>query len=151
MLLAAGGGLEDVLPATPGEAATTTGPTITTPPGPAADASAPPPSPEGARPDPHLTPGSALAAGSAEICVPGYASSTRSGHPVSAAQRSRIFASYGVQVTLLEALPRVVPVEDEEVSKELARTFSRRGMTIKTGVKVASVKPGGPGAIVDLG
>ncbi|MGH7343495.1 MAG: FAD-dependent oxidoreductase, partial [Candidatus Rokuibacteriota bacterium] len=45
----------------------------------------------------------------------------------------------------------VVPVEDEEVSKELARTFTRRGITIKTGVKVASVKPGGPGAIVDLG
>jgi dihydrolipoamide dehydrogenase len=62
-----------------------------------------------------------------------------------------VFASYGVQVTILEALPRVVPVEDEEVSKELARTFARRGITIKTGVKVASVKPGGAGAVVDLG
>jgi dihydrolipoamide dehydrogenase len=62
-----------------------------------------------------------------------------------------VFASYGVQVTILEALPRVVPVEDEEVSKELARTFTRRGITIKTGVKVASVKPGGAGVIVDLG
>jgi dihydrolipoamide dehydrogenase len=62
-----------------------------------------------------------------------------------------IYASYGVQVTLLEALPRVVPVEDEDVSKELARTFARRGITVKTGVKVAAVKPGGPGVIVDLG
>jgi dihydrolipoamide dehydrogenase len=62
-----------------------------------------------------------------------------------------VFASYGVQVTVLEALPRVVPVEDEEVSKELARTFTRRGITIKTGAKVASVKPGGAGVIVDLG
>jgi len=62
-----------------------------------------------------------------------------------------VFASYGVQVTILEALPRVVPVEDEDVSKELARTFTRRGITIKTGAKVASVKPGGPGAVVDLG
>jgi dihydrolipoamide dehydrogenase len=62
-----------------------------------------------------------------------------------------VLASYGVQVTILEALPRVVPVEDEEVSKELARTFTRRGITIKTGVKVASVKPGGAGVIVDLG
>jgi dihydrolipoamide dehydrogenase len=62
-----------------------------------------------------------------------------------------VFASYGVAVTLLEALPRVVPIEDEEVSKELARTFTRRGITIKTGVKVASVKPGGAGAVVDLG
>src|SRR5262249_59551683 len=62
-----------------------------------------------------------------------------------------VFASYGVQVTILEALPRVVPIEDEDVSKELARTFTRRGIAIKTGVKVASVKPGGPGAVVDLG
>src|SRR5207253_1204598 len=38
-----------------------------------------------------------------------------------------------------------------DVSKELARTFTRRGITLKTGVKVASVKPGGPGAVVDLG
>ena len=62
-----------------------------------------------------------------------------------------VFASYGVQVTLLEALPRVVPIEDEDVSKELSRTFTRRGITIKTGVKVAAVKPGGAGAVVDLG
>ena len=62
-----------------------------------------------------------------------------------------VYASYGVQVTLLEALPRVVPVEDEEVSKELARTFARRGITVKTGVKVAAVKPGGSGVVVDLG
>src|SRR5262249_8099231 len=62
-----------------------------------------------------------------------------------------VFASYGVRVTILEALPRVVPVEDEEVSKELARTFARRGITIKTGVKVTSVKPGGAGVVVDLG
>jgi len=62
-----------------------------------------------------------------------------------------VFASYGAQVTILEALPRVVPVEDEEISKELARTFTRRGITIKTGVKVVSVKPGGAGVVVDLG
>jgi dihydrolipoamide dehydrogenase len=62
-----------------------------------------------------------------------------------------VFASYGVQVTILEALPRIVPIEDEEVSKELARTFTRRGITIKTGAKVASVKPGGAGVVVDLG
>ena len=54
-------------------------------------------------------------------------------------------------VETLEALPRVVPVEDEDVSKELARTFARRGITVKTGAKVAAVKPGGPGVVVDLG
>jgi dihydrolipoamide dehydrogenase len=61
-----------------------------------------------------------------------------------------VYAAYGVQVTLLEALPRVVPVEDEDVSKELTRAFTRRGITLKTGVKVASVKPGGPGVVVEL-
>ncbi|OLD37719.1 MAG: dihydrolipoyl dehydrogenase [Candidatus Rokubacteria bacterium 13_1_40CM_2_68_8] len=61
-----------------------------------------------------------------------------------------VYAAYGVQVTLVEALPRIVPVEDEEVSKELARTFTRRGVSLKTGVKVASVKPGGPGVVIEL-
>src|SRR2546427_11284468 len=62
-----------------------------------------------------------------------------------------VFAAYGVQVTLIEALPRIVPVKDEEVSKELTRAFTRRGIALKTGVKVASVKPGGAGVVVDLG
>jgi len=61
-----------------------------------------------------------------------------------------VFAAYGVQVTLVEALPRIVPVEDEEVSKELTRAFTRRGIALKTGVKVVSVKPGGAGVVVDL-
>ncbi len=61
-----------------------------------------------------------------------------------------VFAAYGVQVTLVEALPRIVPAEDEEVSKELTRAFTRRGIALKTGVKVASVKPGGAGVVVDL-
>ena len=61
-----------------------------------------------------------------------------------------VFAAYGVQVTLVEALPRIVPVEDEEISKELTRAFTRRGIALKTGVKVASVKPGGAGVVVDL-
>src|SRR2546425_637019 len=43
-----------------------------------------------------------------------------------------VYASYGTQVTILEALPRLVPVEDEEVSSQLARSFNRRGMTLKT-------------------
>src|SRR2546426_100687 len=60
-----------------------------------------------------------------------------------------VYASYGVQVTILEALPRLVPLEDEEVSKELARAFRRRSIEMKTGVKVASVKPGGAGVAVE--
>src|SRR6059036_10503 len=61
-----------------------------------------------------------------------------------------VFAAYGVQVTLVEALPRIVPVKDEEVSKELTRAFTRRGIALKTGVKVVSVKPGSAGVVVDL-
>lgn len=60
-----------------------------------------------------------------------------------------VYASYGTQVTVLEALDRVLPVEDAEASALVARLFGRRGITIKTGVKVSAVKPGGPGAIVE--
>ena len=60
-----------------------------------------------------------------------------------------VYASYGVQVTILEALPCLVPLEDEEVSKELARAFRRRSIEMKTGVKVAAVKPGGAGVAVE--
>ncbi len=47
----------------------------------------------------------------------------------------------------------MIPIEDEECSKELARAFGRRGIELKTGAKVVSVAPGGPGVIVetDLG
>src|SRR5438876_727271 len=51
-----------------------------------------------------------------------------------------VYAAYGVQVTLLEALPRILPVEDEEVSAQMAKTFSRRGIGVRTGVKVSGVK-----------
>jgi dihydrolipoamide dehydrogenase len=60
-----------------------------------------------------------------------------------------VYRAYGTEVTILEALPRLVPVEDEEVSTQLARTFGRRGMTVKTGVKVGAITRGGPGAIVE--
>jgi dihydrolipoamide dehydrogenase len=60
-----------------------------------------------------------------------------------------VYASYGTQVTIVEFLPRLVPIEDEEVSAQLARSFGRRGITIKTGVKVNALKPGGPGMVVE--
>jgi dihydrolipoamide dehydrogenase len=53
-----------------------------------------------------------------------------------------VYAAYGAGVTVLEALPRVLPVEDEEVSAQIARLFSRRGITIRTGVRVKAVTPG---------
>ena len=60
-----------------------------------------------------------------------------------------VYRAYGTEVTILEALPRLVPIEDEEVSTQLARTFGRRGITIKTGVKVSAITRGGSGAVVE--
>ncbi|MBI4638859.1 MAG: dihydrolipoyl dehydrogenase [Candidatus Rokubacteria bacterium] len=60
-----------------------------------------------------------------------------------------VYAAYGVQVTLLEALPRIVPVEDEEVSTQLARSFSRRGIALRTGARVMSVRAGAEGVEVE--
>jgi dihydrolipoyl dehydrogenase len=60
-----------------------------------------------------------------------------------------VYAAYGTQVTLLEALPRVLPIEDEDASTLIARLFGRRNITIKIGIKVSAVKPGGLGAIVE--
>ncbi len=51
-----------------------------------------------------------------------------------------IFRSFGTEVTILEFLPRMVPVEDEEISKELARVFRKRGIETNTGAKVGKVE-----------
>ncbi len=51
-----------------------------------------------------------------------------------------IFRSYGTEVTLVEYLPRVMPPEDEEISKELTRLFKKRGIDINTGAKVEKVE-----------
>jgi dihydrolipoamide dehydrogenase len=61
-----------------------------------------------------------------------------------------VYAVYGASVTVLEALPRVLPVEDEEVSAQIARLFSRRDITIRTGVKVKNVTPAGSGVAVEV-
>ena len=60
-----------------------------------------------------------------------------------------VYQAYGSAVTILEALPRIVPVEDEEVSSQLARAFARRKIDVRTGVKVTAVKPGGAGVVVE--
>lgn len=51
-----------------------------------------------------------------------------------------IFRSFDCEVTILEMLPRVVPLEDEDVSKELARVYRKRGITTHTGAKVEKVE-----------
>ena len=51
-----------------------------------------------------------------------------------------IFRSFGSEITILEYLPRLVPVEDEEISKELARAFRKRGIESATGAKVEKIE-----------
>jgi dihydrolipoamide dehydrogenase len=51
-----------------------------------------------------------------------------------------IFRSFGTEVTILEMLPKLVPVEDEEVSKELGRIYRKRGITCHTGAKMDKVE-----------
>jgi dihydrolipoamide dehydrogenase len=51
-----------------------------------------------------------------------------------------IFRTFATEVTILEFLPRIVPVEDEEISKELTRLFKKRGIDVNTGAKVESVE-----------
>jgi dihydrolipoamide dehydrogenase len=53
---------------------------------------------------------------------------------------SSIFRTFGAEVTIVEYLPRVVPVEDEEVSKEVTRLFKKRGIDINTGCKVEKIE-----------
>jgi dihydrolipoamide dehydrogenase len=59
-----------------------------------------------------------------------------------------IFRTFNTEVTLLEALPRLVPLEDEDISPELEKAFKKKGMRVETGAKVTSVKKDANGASV---
>jgi len=61
-----------------------------------------------------------------------------------------IYNSFGTQVTILEALPRVVPVEDEEVSAELDKTYRKKGINIFTSCTVEGVKKDGKAVTVSF-
>jgi dihydrolipoamide dehydrogenase len=64
------------------------------------------------------------------------------------AEFATIWNAYGVQVTLVEMLPRLLPLEDEEVSAELAKAFSKRKINVLTGHKVQSIQATENGAQV---
>ena len=59
-----------------------------------------------------------------------------------------IFRTFGAEVTLLEALPSIVPLEDEDISPELEKAFKKKGIRIETEAKVESVKKDAKGATV---
>ncbi len=61
-----------------------------------------------------------------------------------------IFNRFGSDVTIVELLPRLVPVEDEAVSAELEKCFRKQGITSHTGAKVTSAKAGSDGVDVNV-
>jgi dihydrolipoamide dehydrogenase len=50
-----------------------------------------------------------------------------------------MFARFGSKATILEVLPRIVPIEDEDISRELAASFKRQGMTVYVDARVERV------------
>ncbi|MDQ6708526.1 MAG: dihydrolipoyl dehydrogenase, partial [Acidobacteriota bacterium] len=54
-----------------------------------------------------------------------------------------MFKRFGTGVSLFEMLPRIVPIEDEEVSKELERVFKKQKIRVETGAKVENVRKTG--------
>ena len=60
-----------------------------------------------------------------------------------------IFRRFGSDVTIVELLPRLVPIEDEAVSTELERSFKKQGIKLMTGTKVTSAKAGSDGVDLD--
>ncbi|OON68892.1 dihydrolipoyl dehydrogenase [Hymenobacter sp. CRA2] len=60
------------------------------------------------------------------------------------------YATMGTKVTIVEYLPRIVPVEDEEVSKQLERSFKKAGIDILTSAEVTKVDTAGAGCKVSI-
>ena len=61
-----------------------------------------------------------------------------------------IFKSYGSEVTIVELMPKLVPLEDEAVSSELERTFGKRGIKTFTGTRVTSAKATAAGVDITM-
>jgi len=60
------------------------------------------------------------------------------------------YQTMGTEVTLIEYLPNIVPVEDEEVSKQLGRSFKKMGMNVMVGSSVEKVDTSGKGCKVTV-
>ncbi len=61
-----------------------------------------------------------------------------------------VFKSFGAEVTILEVLPRIVPVEDAEISKELLRLYKKRGIDVNISVKDTKIEKNKDGALVSF-
>ncbi|MEY3438770.1 MAG: dihydrolipoyl dehydrogenase [Bacteroidota bacterium] len=60
------------------------------------------------------------------------------------------YNAIGTEVTVVEYLPNIVPVEDEEVSKQLEKSFKKMGIKVMTGSSVESVDTSGNGCVVTI-
>jgi dihydrolipoamide dehydrogenase len=60
------------------------------------------------------------------------------------------YNAIGTEVTVVEYLPNIVPVEDEEVSKQLEKSFKKAGVNIMTNASVESVDTTGKGCVVNI-
>lgn len=60
------------------------------------------------------------------------------------------YNTIGTEVTIVEFLPRLVPVEDEEVSKQLEKSFKKAGMTIHVNSEVTKVETAGKGCVATV-
>jgi dihydrolipoamide dehydrogenase len=60
------------------------------------------------------------------------------------------YNSMGTKVTIVEFLPRIVPVEDEDISKELEKQYKRQGITIHTNAEVTKVDTSGKGVVATV-
>jgi dihydrolipoamide dehydrogenase len=58
--------------------------------------------------------------------------------------------AFGVEVTVIEFMPRILPVEDEEISAALTRALKKKGLTIHTGAKTTGVKVNGKTVITSF-
>ena len=58
-----------------------------------------------------------------------------------------VYASMGTKVTIVEFMPNIVPVEDEDISKELAKSYKKLGVDIYTSSSVESVDTSGNGCV----
>ncbi|OLL72111.1 Dihydrolipoamide dehydrogenase [Pseudonocardia sp. Ae168_Ps1] len=61
-----------------------------------------------------------------------------------------VLANYGVDVTIVEYLDRLLPLEDADVSKELLKTYKKLGVTVRTSTKVESITDDGSGVTVSV-
>ena len=61
-----------------------------------------------------------------------------------------IFNSFGAEVSILEMLPRMVPAEDEDISKELLRLFKKRGIDVNLSVKDTKIEKNKDGVLVSF-